>query len=470
MPRRGASGTKGLIKRHHGCPTRQTPTSCGCEWSGRYRGQEVVLSKWAGRTIDPRTKTAAGTVLHRFMAAIDDGSFDPAGERPALGTADTLERFLLEWQSRYAEEYGLSQNSLPSMLAVLSTGALGGHTLAQLASNPQDIERWLNATGKARRWGNKTWNEYRGLLYRVLKQATIWKVNGTARLASNPVADIPVRVADQPAHFKQRHLVEDVEDRLFAAVDALNKPRPRSTRNRLTQADADAIRAALAAGQQGKDLAALYRVSASVISAIKVGDIWTSTAPTVSTTGTEMRRRLVGAFDGGLRAGEMLQIQLSHVTWRPVQLPQAEGPPLAAYEIRLPSALTKGGKTTGETQYIYAATDRFRQVLEARRFQLGNNPTAKQYIFGHEDGSPQTNFRKAWVELFTLAGLQSGRAVGLVWHTIRHEYISRLAELTKDPVLVQALARHKRLETTQLYFHTRRDRQIAAAATLERHR
>lgn len=468
MARRAPSGTKGLIKRHHGCPKGRPPTSCDCEWTGRYRQREVVLSKWARCKIDTRTKTLAITVLTRFFAAVDAGSFDPAGERPALGTVETLTSFITEWQTHYAEVQGLTQNSLASMLNLLSSGALGGHSLEYLAGNSQEIERWLNTTGTTRRWSNKTWNSYRGLLFRVLKQATKWKVHGKPRLAVNPVTDIELRVATQPDHFKQRHVVEDVEDRLFAVVDQLNRPR-KATHSKLTQETADAIRAGRAAGQSGKDLAAAYGVSPAVVSAVWHGDIWNSTRAT-STRGTEMRRRLVAAFDAGLRAGEMMRIQLAHVNWRTVLLTPQDGPPIEAYEIRLPPAITKGGKTTGQYETIYAATARFRQVLEARRFALKNNPAARQYIFGREDGAFQQGFTRMWHELFTLAELDYGRAKGLVWHTIRHEFISRLAELTKDPVLTQELARHRRLETTQLYFHTRRDRQIAAAASLDRKR
>jgi len=417
MPRRATSGTKGLIKRHHGkCKGRTQPTSCDCEWSGKYKHEEVVLSKWANSKIDPRTKAAAVKVLSRFFTAVDDKTFDPAGERPAAGTKDTLSAFITEYQTHYVEEHGLTANSLAAMLAVLSEGKLGGHTLEYLADNSQEIERWLNATGKTREWSDKTWNEYRGLLSRVLKQATKWKVGGKPRLAHNPVAEIELRVAEQPEHFKQRHLVEDVEDRLFAVVDQLTRP----------------------------------------------GNWKTAHA------GTEMRRRLVAAFDGGLRAGEMQRIQLHHVNWRTVLLPQAEGTPIEAYVITLPPAITKGGKSTGKPEEVYAVTSRFRQVLEARRFQLKNHTAKRQFIFGAEDGREIVSFKKMWHALFDRAGIAYGRSIGVMWHTIRHEFISRLAELTKDPVLVQKLARHKQLETTQGYFHTRRDRELAALAGMER--
>lgn len=40
-----------------------------------------------------------------------------------------------------------------------------------------------------------------------------------------------------------------------------------------------------------------------------------------------------------------------------------------------------------------------------------------------------------------LAGLKWGRDKGLVWHTLRHEFCSRTAENTGDPVVAQELGR-----------------------------
>jgi integrase len=382
-----------------------------------------------------------------------------------------LAAFIDEWKTHYAEAHGLTATSLDPMLNVIAAGQLGSFTLAQLAGASEDIERWLNATGKGRKWKTKTWNEYHNLLSRVLGRATKWKRQGKPRLAHNPMGDIERRVAQQPDHFKQRYLVEDVEDRLFAVVSQLNRPIARPNRQcKLTQEDADAIRRRLATGEAGVTVAKAFGVSPQVVSAIRHGDIWNAQTRLVGTKGTEMERRLIAAFDGGLRAGEMLRLQLRHVTWRPVRLTQADGTIVTAYEITLPPALTKGGKTTGEIEYVYAATARFRQVLEQRRFALKNNPPSRTFIFGTEDGREQKGFRKMWRQLFALAGLDYGRDKGLVWHTMRHEFISRLAEQTKDPVLTQELARHKDFETTQRYFHTRRDRQLSAAAGLDRRR
>ena len=72
--------------------------------------------------------------------------------------------------------------------------------------------------------------------------------------------------------------------------------------------------------------------------------------------------------------------------------------------------------------------------------------------------SHRTSFKKSWRALFALAGLDWGRAKGLTWHTTRHEFISRVVDTTKNPRDAQEAARHKRLETTQRYMHSRRDR------------
>ena len=94
---------------------------------------------------------------------------------------------------------------------------------------------------------------------------------------------------------------------------------------------------------------------------------------------------------------------------------------------------------TGEPEEVIAGTLRLSLELEARRFQLRNNPEA--FIVGTEAGRFQASFDKLWHELFALAGLKSGRNKGLVWHTTRHEFTSRVVENTKDPLDAQKAAR-----------------------------
>ena len=57
-----------------------------------------------------------------------------------------------------------------------------------------------------------------------------------------------------------------------------------------------------------------------------------------------------------------------------------------------------------------------------------------------------------WRELFTLAGLGTTAVRRALWHTIRHEFVSRNIENTGDPVIItQRLARHKDAEPRRLH-------------------
>ncbi len=98
--------------------------------------------------------------------------------------------------------------------------------------------------------------------------------------------------------------------------------------------------------------------------------------------------------------------------------------------------------------------------------RLGRYPEA--YIFGTEQRYRQLDFDRMWQALFELAEVPYGRDLGVVWHQIRHEFCSRIGELTKDPKLAQELMRHKGLETTMLYMKSRETRKIQALARLAR--
>ena len=78
--------------------------------------------------------------------------------------------------------------------------------------------------------------------------------------------------------------------------------------------------------------------------------------------------------------------------------------------ITLPPAITKGGKTTGALEHVYAGSDRLKKELIKRRFQLKHDPDA--YVFGTEDGRRVRGFRRMWRELYRLAGLDFGRQKG----------------------------------------------------------
>lgn len=128
------------------------------------------------------------------------------------------------------QEYGLTSNSLQSMLDVLAK-ALGNFTLEHLAGAPLQIERWLNASQDERRWSDNTWNRYYELLNSLFNRALKWKTNGVPRMAVNPMASIEKRTGTKKK-FETR-LEESVEQALIDACDKLNRPHHRLHAKRL---------------------------------------------------------------------------------------------------------------------------------------------------------------------------------------------------------------------------------------------
>lgn len=483
MPRK-VRRIKFLIKRHVRTCANKGPdadlTLCDCEWRGRYKRKEVGLALWCGRQVDPRKVGPAEAVLKRFIKAIDDKAFDAAGEITPLGTGQAFAEFCEEWRHGYAIPEGLSLASIgrPANRAkgdkgcrgtvdVIKDSPLGRMTLEEIGGGSAVIYKWMNETAQARNWSDKTWVDYHSVLKRICDYGTKLQRGGKSPLTTNPMARIERRRFKKPKHFQHRVLVEEVEDLLFAVVKQLDAPRKLPNRNKLTQEKADAIRAAVAKGQLQKDLARDYGVKPSVICAIVNDHIWNPAKYRPSTKGSEMARRLMVAFDCGVRLSEMMLIKVKHVDWRhPRRMTAKDGTEFNAYRILLPAENCKGGKWTGEDEEVIAATLRLSKELEARRFQLKNNPEA--FLFGTESGQYQESFDKMWQKLFKLAGLRWGRDQGLVWHTTRGENISRIAENTGDPLKAQKAARHSRLETTQGYMHTRNDGDWAVAVGLDR--
>jgi integrase len=315
-------------------------------WRAKYKGVRVSLSEWSDQAIDPRTKKQADAVLTRLKAAVDAGTFSPEGEQQSLGAGQRLSDFIFEWQTHYAEEYGLTSNSLSSMLGVIRDG-VGSFTLEQLAGRPELIERWLNRMQKERSWTENSWNRYHELLHSVFNRAIKWK-----RLKINPVMSIDKRVGTK-RKFEVR-MEEGIEDRLLAACEKLNRPQHAPHSKLLTWPKVEEIRSRVAAGESQKAVAGAFGISTGLCCQIVKGDIWNPAKYRTGTKGDEMKRRIYAAFDLGLRANT------------------------------------------------------------------------------------------------------------------RHEFVSRHAENTGDPILTQHLARHKDLRTTQGYFHARQSRLLKAAVRLER--
>ena len=462
MPRTPASKVKGLHKHHsRGCTNRAgKPTDCDCPWYGFYKRVQKGLAEWAAQQVDPRKIGPAELVLNRFKAAIDNRTYNPDGEQRSLGSGQRFRDFVQEWQIHYAEPHDLRASSLTAMLGVL-VAKFGPQTLEQLAGASLQIERWLNAMQKERRWTDNTWNRYYELLNTLFNRALKWRTNGVSRIGVNPMAAIEKRTGAKKK-FETR-IEEPVEQKLIAACARLNRPQHRPHSTRLTWDAVHELRRRVAAGEPQVKVAAAFKISTGLCCQIVKGTVWNPTKYRVGTKGNEMRRRLYAAFDLGLRHGEIVQVQLKHVDFTPIKV-TVEGQVRQVFAIALPPAVTKGGKTTGEIEYVYAGTERLRRELVKRRFALKRDPEA--YVFGTEEGKRIRSFRRMWRELFKLAGLNFGRAKGLTWHTTRHEFISRNIENTGDPVVTQRLARHKDGRTTQGYMHARESRVLAAVVRL----
>jgi integrase len=461
MPYRAASKVKGLYKKHNrNCPNAAgDPVDCDCPWYGKYMGISKGLAAWAGKEVKPRTKAGAEAVLRRLKTAIDEKKYSPEGEQQSLGSGQRFGDFLLEWKTHYADEYGLRSNSLDPMLNVLTEG-LGLFTLEYLAGDSTHIERWLNRMAKERNWSSNTWNRYYELLSTICVRATRWKSSGVPRMAHNPMTAIERRVGTKKK-FGVR-IEEAAEDRLFEACEKLNRPQHAPHSKLLDWEKVETIRSRVAGGEPQASVARAFGISTGLCCQIIKGEIWNREKYKVGTKGDSMRLRLMMAFDTGVRRDEMMLIQLKHINFKP-SLITVDGEQQELYSVEVQS---KGEKTTGEKEFVYVGTERLREALKTRRFALRNDPDA--YVFGTETGKRQKDFRRMWRELFTLAGLKYGRDKGLVWHTLRHEFCSRTAENTGDPVVAQELARHKDLRTTQGYLHPRLSRVLAAAVRLNR--
>jgi integrase len=279
-------------------------------------------------------------------------------------------------------------------------------------------------------------------------------------MAQNPMLAIERRVGTKKK-FRVR-IEETAEDKLFAACETLNRPQHKPHSKLLTWAKVEEIRKRVADGEPQIKAAEHFGVSRGLCCQIIKGEIWNPTIYKCGTKGDMMRLRLMAAFDAGVRREEMRLIQLKHINFKPVSVNvEGEQKKLLVVEVQ-----SKGEKTTGEKEFVYVGTERLKEALQKRRFALKHDPEA--YVFGTEDGRRQKDFRRMWRELFKLAGLKWGRDKGLVWHTLRHEFCSRTAENTGDPVVAQELARHKDLRTTQGYLHPRLSRVLAAAVRLNR--
>lgn len=401
---------------------------CTCPWQGRYKRIRISLRKWSGRRLD--TKEQAKVVLKRFQAAVDAGTFTPKGERPQGAAANrTFAALLDEYIEKHVEGDKLRSNSTGAYLGVLRE-AFGDESIERLSKSPHLVEDWLREQETARKWSPANYNRYvehgRALFNWAQRRGLV---------TANPFASLSMRSVSGA---RERRISLEQEQTLLGACALLDRTvdRPR----KLTRAIVDQVKARVAAGEMQKSVALSLGISRGVVSNIVNGIIWNPNRAK-SSLGSEMRRRVIGALDLGLRAGEMLRVQVKHVDYE-------------SWKIHLPASATKAGVD----QVVYAGSTRLRELLEARR-SLG--PDA--YVFGREDGTFVAGFKKAWQKLFTLANLPVGRKAGYVWHDLRHEYGSSVIEQGATIQEAKELMRHADIRTTERYLkaHERRLIQIA---------
>jgi integrase len=319
MPRKALSGTRGLYKKHTaGCPNvKGRPTDCNCPWWAGYRRIYESLTRWSATDVDPRQVRPAQKVFTRLKAAIDSKTYSREGERRSLGSGQRFTDFVTEWKTHYKEEYNLTANSLDSMLGVLTT-QFGTCTLEYLSGASTEIERWLNRMAKERHWTDNTWLRYYELLNALFGQARRWTANNTSRMRVNPMEGIMRRVGTK-RRFTTR-FEEEVEDKLLAACADLNRPQHQPRSKRLTWEKVDQIRAAVADGESQNSVAERFSISSGLCCQIVKRDIWNPESYKIGTKGDEMRLRVLAAFRTGLRRGEMLDVQLKHVQFRPLSI------------------------------------------------------------------------------------------------------------------------------------------------------
>lgn len=143
----------------------------------------------------------------------------------------------------------------------------------------------------------------------------------------------------------------------------------------------------------------------------------------------------------GARKGELLKLRWSDIDWR--------GRAVTFYDTK-----------NGDDRLVPLAAP---VVDELQRFaQLGD---AHVFPSTRRPGQPM-EFRKPWEQALAAAGLD-----GVVFHSLRHSAVTRLANLDDNAMRVAKLVGHRDLRTTKRYYHPsaedHRDLTDALAARLK---
>ena len=286
---------------------------------------------------------------------------------------------------------------------------------------------------KERSWTDNNWNRDAELLNSLFNRAIKWK-----RLKVNPVVSIDKKVGAKKK-FEVR-MEEGIEDRLIAACEELNRPQHKPHSKLLTWEKVEELRNRVAAGESQKAVAGAFGISTGLCCQIVKGDIWNPAKYRTGTKGDEMKRRIYARVRSRPTCQRITELAIESTSTSSRSGSSWTAKRASVFVVALPPQITKGGKSTGEIEYVYVGTERLKRELTARRFTLKDNP--RRMCLGQRMDVQSRASRRCGAELFKLAKLDFGRKKGLVWHTTRHEFVSRHAENTGDPVLTQQLARH----------------------------
>ena len=420
---------------------------CGHPWwldvmhkGRRYRMPVNEFAFARGATAAVMSKQEAETVWEpKFIAEIAAGN-DPRvmREREEIpDRAKTVADLLDLYRTRYVNVEPLkSRAGMLSQLRVLTKEL--GDLPASALERPGAIEDF-----KARYADRAvaTMNRYLSRFRHIAN----WAI-GRDLLGATPFHRRGVRIPAKSERRRERRVSEAEEQRLLDACKLLNEPtRPTA---RLTWDDVRDIREQAKAGVPQHELATAFHISRPLCNEIVRGHIWD---PDVKlTTGDEMRDRIIGALDTGCRRGEMMKIQNQHVDW----------------QHRWIRILKEHSKTEVARVIPFEPSSRLEKLLRRRTF-LGS----EAHVFGEATtGRYVKSFRSAWETLLLVAnGIAPTRAgsgrrvsnrqalakIGLHWHDLRHEALSRLADDGVPVHELQLLAGHANITTTQRYMNAR---------------
>lgn len=152
-----------------------------------------------------------------------------------------------------------------------------------------------------------------------------------------------------------------------------------------------------------------------------------------STRWTHLRAATIAAIETGMRKGELLNLQWSHVTFDRDDTPRY---------IDLAAGHTK----TNDARRVYV-TPRLADVLAVRRYApdgTAHPPTA--YVFGDAVGGKFDSIKTGWRSACKKAGIENLHA-----HDLRRTFGSRLLERGASLMTVSRLLGHKLISTTNTY-------------------